>query len=216
MHDDEFLRKLILGFFSRGQVVNYRKGEIIVHPGADSTSAYCIIGGFVKAYTITKYGDTNILLIYKPFELFPLPWLLTFKTSEAFYEAMTDVTVRRMSKSILLSSMRRNPLLAEAILQQTTAIFRVYVNRVRSLEYRTARERVISRLLSLADRFGKPYDGKLLIDVPITHKDIADSLNMTRETASREIEHLVQVGLISQQRHHLIINDISTMQKEVE
>lgn len=77
----------------------------------------------------------------------------------------------------------------------------------------TARGRIIAELISLAERFGESHGNRILIEAPITHQDIADSINMTRETASRALEQLFEERLMGQgQTDHLFkVCDISKL-----
>src|SRR4029078_12613902 len=119
----------------------------------------------------------------------PLPWALDgAHTTGLRYEAMTDVIVLRASKNGLRMALVRNPWLSQQIMNQAVTMLSLYTQRIQTLEYRSARGRIISELIHLAERFGKSQGEEIIINAPITHQDIADSINMTRETASRALE----------------------------
>ena len=46
-----------------------------------------------------------------------------------------------------------------------------------------------------------------MLEVPLTHQDIADSLGMARETVSREMERFKKEGLLEVKDQHIIITD---------
>lgn len=104
--------------------------------------------------------------------------------------------------------MGNNSWLSQEILKQTVDIITVYTQRIQTLEFRTARERIIAELLYLSERFGVRSGTEVLIDAPITHQDIADSINMTRETASRALELLFKEGLMGQKDHLFTVLDV--------
>jgi len=56
----------------------------------------------------------------------------------------------------------------------------------------------------------------IVIEAPVTHQDIADSINMTRETASRALELLTKDGLIIQKNHLFILKDVEKLQDEID
>jgi CRP/FNR family cyclic AMP-dependent transcriptional regulator len=155
-------------------------------------------------------------LIHGANEIMPLPWALDgAQKLGVFYEAMSDVMIISSSKDDLRVAMGSNTWLTEQILRQLVSTFTVYAQRIQSLEYRLPRERVIARLLDLADRFGKATDEGTVIQAPITHQDIADSINMTRETASRALEQLFDDQLVAQNQHLFIILNADTMLEEL-
>jgi CRP-like cAMP-binding protein len=84
-----------------------------------------------------------------------------------------------------------------AVLVKTVKQFTIYADRIDNLEYKYARERVVYRLLFLASRFGeKQADGSYVLTAPISQQVIASSINLSRESVSREFDRL--------QRHELV------------
>jgi CRP/FNR family transcriptional regulator len=110
--------------------------------------------------------------------------------------------------------MGKNTWLSQEVMRQAVNIIDVYTQRIQTLEFRSARGRMISELLYLAERFGERHGKEVIINAPITHQDIADSINMTRETASRALEQLFEEGLMGQKDHLLIVRDLLRL-KEV-
>jgi CRP/FNR family transcriptional regulator len=96
-------------------------------------------------------------------------------------------------------------------MNQAVTMLSLYTQRIQTLEYRTARGRIISELIHLAERFGKKDNGEVLINAPLTHQDIADSINMIRETASRALELLFEEGLVGQHDHSFSIKDMDKL-----
>ena len=201
--------------FGDGVLMRFSKGEVIVSGLDEPKGVYLIKKGFVKAYTITKTGQENMLLIHDTDEFIPLIWALDGTHTEGlFYEAMSDVTVLRTSKEKLRTAMRTNMWLCQETLKQSVNIIAAYAQRIQTLEFRTARERLIAEMLNLAEMFGKTQGNKVLIDAPITHQDIADSINMTRETASRALGLLFEEGLVEQIDHLFTIKGVPKLEKE--
>lgn len=204
----------IVAHFSDGLLLHFSKDETIINDLDEPEGIYLIKKGFVKAYSVSKEGHGNLLLIHKVGDFIPLPWALDgAHTTGLYYGAMTDVTVLRASKNKLRSAMGNNAWLSQEILKQAVDVITVYTQRIQTLEYRTARERVIAELLNLAERFGERHGKEVFINAPITHQDIADSINMSRETASRALESLFEEGLIGQNDHLFKVKDIDKLRK---
>lgn len=206
----------IIAHFSDGVRMQFSGGETIINGLEEPEGVYLIKEGFVKAHSVSRAGLGNLLLIHEPGEFIPLPWALDgAHTTGLFYQAMSDVTVLRVSKDKLRDGMGHNPWLAQEISRQAVAIITVYTQRIQTLQFRSARGRIIAELISLAERFGKADNDKVLIEAPITHQDIADSINMTRETASRALELLFEEGLMGQTDHLFTVRDISKLRAEL-
>jgi CRP-like cAMP-binding protein len=202
-------RNSIKSHFSAGLHLRFDRGEAIIHANEEPQGVYLIESGFVRAYSISQQGHEHLLLIHEAGEIIPLPWALDgAHTTTLRYEAMTATNVIRSAKDKLRAAMDDNARLVEEVMHQAANIINIYSQRVQTLEYRTARDRMISRMIFLADRFGRHKGYKILIEAPITHQDLADSTNMTRETASRTLELLFDEGLVGQQHHLFMINSL--------
>lgn len=202
--------------FSEGASKRFLKNEIIVQGDEEPTGVFFILEGYVKAYSISQLGQQNLLLIQGEYEILPLPWALDGPQKLGiFYEAMSDVTLKRTSKSNLRASMGSDPWLTEQILRQLVDAFTVYAQRIQNLGFRLPRERVIACLLDLSTRFGQKRDGDTIINAPVTHQDIADSTNMTRETASRAIELLIKDKLLHQENYSFVVDNEAKLKAEL-
>ncbi|HEY5268417.1 MAG TPA: Crp/Fnr family transcriptional regulator [Candidatus Saccharimonadales bacterium] len=207
----------IIAHFSDGQLMLFTNGETIINGIDEPNGVYLIKSGFVKAYSVSHAGQVNLLLIHEAGEFIPLPWALDgAHTTGLYYEAMADVTVLRASKDRLRTAMGNNTWLSQEIMKQAVGIITIYTQRIQTLEFRSARGRVISELLNLSERFGEKHGKEVLINAPITHQDIADSINMTRETASRALELLFEEGMMGQKDHLFTILDLPMLQKSLE
>lgn len=212
----------LLDFFIQTKPYRYRSGKIILHPDDNYCDVYYIESGYVKVYSLTENGDEKLHIIYKPEEIFPWIWVFRNVSKHLYYEAMGTVVLRKRSKEEFLkflgtiSDPKENCHLLFELANKIIDVLDVHVDRVDTLEQTKAYPRIISMLLFLAKRFGKSEGSAVLIDAPITHQDIASSINMTRETASRELEKLEKKGLLKYMGHLLFITDVGKLSEELE
>ncbi|MBA2278900.1 Crp/Fnr family transcriptional regulator [Candidatus Saccharibacteria bacterium] len=189
----------LLELFHKGTRLAYRRGEFIIRPGETPPGIFYIELGNVKAYDITKYGEENLLIIRKEHELFPLIWAITGQERHVIYEAMTPTTVWRIDRKKFLAHLKNKGETLAPLLDMTIEMYRIHSERIINLEYRSVRERLISFLLTMSNRFGKETIMGLTINVPLRQQDIASSINASRETTSRELTALEKKGLITTQ-----------------
>ncbi len=83
------------------------------------------------------------------------------------------------------------------LLERTTISLQRSREKTLALGRKSAIERVCSFLLMMAERIGKPGCGGVELDLPMSRRDIADSLGLTIETISRQFTHLREQGLIT-------------------
>ena len=202
--------------FRAGTLLRFQKGEVIQHAGDKPGGVYYIERGFVKVYSIRNSGENNLHIIYKAGELFPLVWAYRGTNLSVFYEAMDDVTVRRVPVEEFTEFTHKHLDVANFMQDYLAMAFWVYANRVENLGLALARDRIIYRLLFLMQRFGvKNQLGEVMLDLPITQQDMADSLKMIRETASREIEKLENEGFLSYRKHRIVILQPDKLRQEL-
>jgi CRP-like cAMP-binding protein len=207
-------QQLLVTYFNSGLRSTYKKGELIIRPQESPEYIYYIESGYVKAYSITKYGDENLHVIRHDGEIFPLIWTFTEEHRDVAYEAMDNVVIWRQPKNAYIEFLDTHPEAAAAVLGLAMNSYRIFAEHVNTLEYRTVRERAVSFLLACSRRFGESQtDGSIKIIAPLRQQDIASSINASRETASRELSFLAKKGLIKVSDRNVIILDKAALQK---
>ncbi len=203
----------LLELFHAGTRLAYRKGEFIIRPGESPPGVFYIESGIVKAYDITKYGEENLLIIRKEHEIFPLIWAITGQERHIIYQTLSDAVVWRVSRDDLNNLIAKDPSVVTPLLEMTVEMYRIHSERIINLEYRTVRERLISFLLTMSNRFGKKSGSSTTINVPLRQQDIASSINASRETTSRELTALERRGLIANEAGCIVIKSKDELRK---
>lgn len=208
--------ELVEFFRLHGVKQTFRKGDYIIRPGEAPHGVFFIYQGLVKAYDITKYNEENLLIIRKQDEIFPLIWAITGKEHHIIYQALAPTVTFRLSRDAFLKQVKTNPDSLMPLLDMTLEMYRLHGERIFNLEFRTVRERIISFLLTMSERFGKQTDKGVLIEVPLRHQDIASSVNATRETTSRELSVLERKGLLENKQSYTLLKDVAALRKHLE
>lgn len=207
------MAELVEVFRIRGVKQVYRKGDFIIHPGEAPSGVFYVYQGLVKAYDITKYNEENLLIIRKEDEIFPLIWALTGQERQVIYQALAPTVTLQISRQTFLDYIGKSPTALAPIVDMTIEMYRLHSERILNLEYRTVRERIISFLLTMSQRFGKQTPDGLLIEAPLRHQDIASSVNATRETTSRELSLLERKGLLVNKQSLILLKDIEGLRQ---
>jgi CRP/FNR family transcriptional regulator len=194
--------------FLKGQLRQYRKGEIIVRPDDEPDMMYCIKTGFVKVYSVNSRGEQYVHIVWGAEEMFPLAWLVNRTRRNVYYEALTNCEVMQLSQAELAEKMQQDAALTYSALQHTTKQFEIYNSRIDNLEYKFASERLAYRLLFLASRFGERHGKEIRLLPPITQQVLASTINLSRESVTREMEKLNKKGLVVYNGRQIILPDI--------
>jgi CRP-like cAMP-binding protein len=201
----------LVDLFKKGTRLTYKKGEFIIRPGESPSGIFYIKKGLVKAYDITKYGEENLLIIRKEQEIFPLIWAITGQDRHVIYEAMVPTEIMRLDRKQYIEYIESHSEVLAPLLDMAVEMYRLHSERIINLEYRSVRERLISFLITMSNRFGRITKEGMLIDVPLRQQDIASSINASRETTSRELTKLDRKGLIDCGQPVIVLKDIPAL-----
>ncbi len=195
-------------FLSKYPCQTYKKGETILLKGDEPKHLYIIESGLVKTYTITAKGDERLVSIDRRGEDFPVGFALhLIDKSQYFYEAFTRCTIRLVPREQYLAHLHSN---VESMYKRQvnmTMLLLSTLSRVHALEQSNASDKIAYTLLYMADQLGvilRPYTTRLKISV--TQQEIADSLGLTRETASIELRKLEMMKLIAHSRKNYVLH----------
>ncbi len=200
----------LIKFFDSTRQKSYSSGELVLS-GEDPKGVLCIQKGFVTVYSISDEGDRYVHILYKKGEIFPLIWAIHDIRRRIFYEAASDLVVAEAQKQDFLEFIKKDAAVAYDVLAQLAQQFYVFADRLDNLEYKLAHEKVAYRLVFLASRFGERKGKSIIIKAPLTHELISESINLARETVSREIEKMEKAKLLSRKNGYIVINDIERM-----
>jgi CRP/FNR family transcriptional regulator len=192
--------------FSEKQPHRYSRGEAIIGPGDPKDYVFLIDSGYVKASSISTKKHEHVLFFYGPGEVFP--WRYLFETSEGdyydetIYSALTDTSVIALPIETMRQRMRSDVDFTLALLHQQHKLYsRVILN----LHINTSQQRVVYRLLVLADQFGRYMKDHTIIDFPLTQQEFADTVQLSRETTGKLLNDLEADGNLIWGRKNILI-----------
>lgn len=207
------MKTTMFDHMSSSEVV-IENGQTIVSPLYIPRGLFQIIKGFVKEYSISTAGDEKIHHIFGSRDIFPLNTIIKSRI-DTYFSSLGQTRLKvfdRKNIQVCLSNQKCSLELIKILFNQIN----LRDQRVDILEIGGAHSRIISYLIFLFDSFGAVRKKKLLIDIPMTHSDIANSLNLSRETVSREMEKLTKTGLVIYGKKCLEINNLDDLKNEFE
>ena len=188
-------------FALRRGPVRHSRDQTIVVEGDASDYIFLVISGVVRSFRSFQNGTRSIVSFYLPTEFFGLT---NHPTHLLTAEAVTDANILFFKRSALFSMAKRESRIANFLLTTTLAEIRRTQEHTLLIS-RAAKSRVASFLIDLSKRIRTQN----LLDLPMSHQDIADHLGLTIETISRMITQMERSGLITRGRSYcdLILNN---------
>ncbi len=205
---------ILTELFRSGRECLYARGDTIIRAGDTPSGVYLITDGWVQVYSLCDDGETNIISSLARADVFPLEWAVSGALHDVTFAALETTRLLRIPRDRFTEVINGSPRIAQAMSRMLADYYFRLSHELENLPYRSARERVAFRLVSLADRFGDAKGGEVIIGLHVPNEYIARSSNMTRETASREISRLHHKGLIQHKRGYIIIKDMNALKHE--
>lgn len=206
--------KKLNDFFSQFKLLHYKKDEIILRPDDTPSGVFYLCKGYVRLYSVSQAGEELTLIIFKPEDFFPMVWAISNTENIYYFEAITQVELWRAPREQFLDFIKINPDVFFDLTSRILIRLGGLLERMEYLVFGSAYQKVASILVICAQRFGLKVGKGIKIPVPLTHKDIANLVGITRETASLEIKKLERKGFIHSRGRLFIIKDVRRLQKE--
>ena len=102
-----------------------------------------------------------------------------------------------------------------SVSMRLTALFGLRLKRIerrlKSLLFRSSRERLMHLLLELGERYGRPTEDGILITRKFSHQDMASIIGATRETVTITLGELQDEGVLQIDRRRITLKDTDAM-----
>jgi CRP/FNR family transcriptional regulator, global nitrogen regulator len=185
--------------------------DTIFTPGDPDDQLYFLLSGVVRLYKV--YGDykeaTTALL--KDSGVFGKLNLVEGRWQDVFAEAVTEARVAGIQKASLERVIKSNPEFALRLFSSLSERLRQSDEVIESLLHREVSIRLATLLSNLAERFAA-NDGTLM-DVRLTHQDLANMIASTREAVSKVMSELQRDGVIETRNRRIAILDRGALSK---
>ncbi len=193
----------------------FRRGEPIYLPADAAEAAMVLAEGRVKIGAITSDGKQTILAFIEPGELFGELEAIDGGPREEFAEAAEKSTVVLMPAEALRRLMEADPTLALGVTKLIGLRRRRIERRLKSLLFRSNRQRLVSLLLELAEQYGLPSSDPpgVRLGIKLSHQDMASVIGSTRETVTVVLGELQSEGLVSIGRRKIVLGNLSALEK---
>jgi len=166
---------------------------------------YLLGSGRAKLLQVTEAGKENILAFIELGQVFGELSLFVPDFESEAVEAVVDSTVLVIRAAAVRQLIREDHDLLLRMTRMISLRRQQAERRVKSLLVRSPRYRLTRLLLDLAERYGTTTDGGIVIDRPISHQELASQIGAARESVTIAMGQLQSEGIISFNRHVLII-----------
>lgn len=185
------------------QTRTFLKNSLILCEGDSSNAMYIIQKGKVNITVTNEDGKEMILSTLQAGDNFGELSLLDEAPRSANAVALEKCELIVLHKAEFIQLLKQNSEIALAIMRYLCERVRFLTNLAQGLALLDVYGRLVKLLQSLAE---PDQEGKLVVTMPLTHKDIAMRVGSSREMISRILSELEKGQYISCANKHITIN----------
>ncbi len=177
---------------SNGSLKTYKAGEQIIRPGQYFQSSMLIAKGRVKLYREGDDGNEFFMYFLEPGNACALSMICATKheKSQMLAEAIEDTEVIAIPLELMDNLMKNYRSWYYFVLETYRNRFEELLQVIDHIAFKSMDERLSYYLLNQADKLG-------LRDLQLTHQQIANDLNSSREVISRLLKNMERNGKVT-------------------
>lgn len=163
--------------------------------------------GTVKACQVTASGEEHIYNIFRSGASLFLLACVTNEPPELNFITTSQCQVVRIPANVLSQALREDGRLTRTIMVDTGRKLTSAYKRLRECESYNTEWKLCNMLLSMAERSGAEYEGKILIREKVSQQTMAGMLRVSRITVARTLKVLRDLALIETVNGYICIRD---------
>lgn len=196
-----------------GQKKKVEKDYMLVEAGTVPKYCYIIKRGRVACYEYSISGEERIYNFNEDNSLLLESYLLFDTMVPVNFKTVLPTELICIDKETLLHAISTDSEICMDIMQSLHMKFNTSMEQIRHTNFHNASWKICDLLLMFADRYGVPYDGKVLIKEKISQQLLSNLLGINRVTAVRAIKELKDMSLIEQVNGYYCIRDIEKLKR---
>ncbi len=198
------------------QTRTFPKGGMVYMPADAGESVFLLTSGRIKLYHITPDGKQTLLALIEPGEMFGELAVFDEGKREEFAEAMLAAKLIKIPKDAVQQLMEEEVKVAMGVTKLMGFRRRRVERRLKSLLFRSNRERLVHLLLELADQYGTRTPEGVRLGIKLSHQELASIIGSTRETVTVVLGELQSEGSVVIQRRQIILTQIDRLARSID
>lgn len=198
---------------SHGRVRYYSAKQYLFFSGEEANSVFFLIKGRVELLLTSEFTE-KIFRIIQSASFFP-EVILDGKTYPYAALALENSEVLVLEKKIFLQYLNENPVALMPFYQSMALDLRRAYRQIKNVALGDARSRLGAKLYALSHAHGQTSADGVLIAIPLTTTELAGMCSLARESVSRILSELKDLGIIKMERKQITVLNKEELKKWV-
>lgn len=194
----------------------YRMGQIIFLQGDTCKGLYFVESGLVAVRKMNEEGKSAIVRLANQGDTLGYRPFLAKENHRATAEVIIKSVICFLEAPVMRRLLLRNPKLGLRFLESTAQALGEAEERLFQVAALSVRTRIIHLLLLLSDHYGSTTsDGKMIIELPMTKRNLASMIGAQPESVSRAFSEIKADGLLEFSGRTVQVNHIGNLVEEL-
>ncbi len=188
-------------------VQRIKRKQVVFMPGDPSDKIYLLKSGLVKVSKVTEEGKELTLMFLSQGDIFGELAAVDSLPRNTMVEAYEDTTVCMINRDDFLDFIVKRPLVTMQFTRLIGERRRKLENKIEHLLFKGAHARLAGLFLELSTDFGVRDSRGTIINLKLTHREMANFIGSTRETVSFALLDMKRDLLIETDGKRVVILD---------
>jgi CRP/FNR family cyclic AMP-dependent transcriptional regulator len=186
-------------------VKELKKSQMLFAERETTNNIYIVLEGNVTLYRLSEKGQKRVIYILNKGEIINEVIFDNFTTS-INCEGFEDSAIISIKKVDLLNIMKQDFKLTEVILYSMSKKIRRLYRQIKNTVPIKMDKRVAAKLWKLSKDYGVQTEEGVLIDIKVNITYLSDMLGSSRETISRAVKELENMGMVKIKNRKFIVD----------
>ncbi|RAW15180.1 hypothetical protein DC345_14205 [Paenibacillus taichungensis] len=187
------------------RTISYPKGKRIFDEGEPSHYAYIVLSGVIKVYRTTQGREHTVDLLGQGDVFGDMELVDPIKERLLSVVSHRDSVVCTIDGKVFKQLIAQYPGVKDRLLQLQIDRLILANEKLHEMKINDAKTRLMLTLQKLYSKFGAQEEGKSIINLRLTHQDLADMVGTLRETVSILLKDLQQQDVVQMQNQKIVI-----------
>ena len=196
-----------------GVVRHFPKNFVLIEPGEVAQYCYIVQKGRIITFEFTPAGEERVYNFMEENSLLLEANMLMEQPVQVYFKTTKPTDLICIDRAVLLKAMQEDMKLTMDVISAISYKFFSSMDQIRQECCHNATWKFCNLLLIFADRFGKAYDGKVLIEEKVSQQMLSNLLGINRVTVVRIVKELKELNLIEQVNGFYCIREIAKLKE---
>ncbi len=212
---NEKIKKQLESFFAKYEIINSKKGQVLLRPGDKLNKVWIEKEGYLRAYCEGNNKKEISLPTLKPLFFCSIMSALYKQENKYFIETVTGTKLWSAPTEDFLNFLKENPEIRQEIDRNLLNDLIDLNNSWLQIVAGEAINKVAGLISSIAKNMGEKKGGEIVINFNAPHRVLATMTGLTRETVTLQILKLQKMGILYNKDRKIIVRDMDKLNELV-